>query len=221
MTAAHAVAVDSVRLQARLDEGLTQLGLELPDGAAGALVRYLELLTRWNAVHNLTAVRDPLLMVSRHLLDSLVALPWLAGPDVLDAGTGAGLPGLPLAVARPDLGFTLVDVSLKRTRFVQHAAAQLGLHNVRVVQADVSTLSAPDRSPACVLARALAPLERLLVQLAPVCARHTRLLVWRTGLDDAQRAAVCPPWQVMDVHACTVPGLDGARAIVELRREAA
>lgn len=221
MTTARAVADAAPALRARLDTGLAAAGLRLSDGAADALVRYLELLARWNAVHNLTAVRDPADMVGRHLLDSLAGLPWLHGPTVLDAGTGAGLPGLPLAAARPDLGFTLVDTSRKRTGFVQHAAAQLGLRNVRVIQADVAALSLPEGPPACILARALAPLERLLAQLAPLCGTGTRLLAWRTDLRPAERAAVAAPWRVRVVHRYSVPDLDGTRVIVELDREAA
>ena len=190
-------------------------GLALPDGAPAQLAAYLDLLARWNRVHNLTAVRDITDMVSRHLLDSLTGAALLRAGPVLDAGTGAGLPGLPLAIARPQLRFTLVDVSLKRTQFLQHVVAQLGLAGrVEVIRADVATL--PGGTHRTVVARALAPLDRLLVQLAHLCTPGVRLLAWRSSLTDAERAAVPAPWRVVDVHAYRAPEGGAGRMLVEM-----
>jgi 16S rRNA (guanine527-N7)-methyltransferase len=206
-------------LPALLADGLAAAGIAVPDGAQARLLAYLGLLEHWNAVHNLTAVRDPAQMVGRHLLDSLAALAYLRGATVLDAGTGAGLPGIPLAVARPDLAFTLVDSARKRTQFVQHALAQLGVRNARVLRADLAALALP-APPATLLARALAPLPELLPRLAHLCGPDTRVLVWRARLDPEARADIALPWRLAGVHPYTVPGVAAARCLVELARAA-
>lgn len=213
-----AAGADRAALRALIEPGLKHLGIELPAGGAERLARYVELLARWNAVHNLTAVRDPAEMVPRHLLDSLVAAPLLAAPSVLDVGTGAGLPGIPLAIARPDLSFTLLDVAAKRVQFVQHAVAQLGLGNATVQRAAVETVTLPT-APACVVARAFAPLERLLGQLARLAPAGTRVLVWKAAVTPEERARVVHPWRIAAVHPVSVPGLDAARCIVALQQE--
>src|SRR5215472_15037920 len=118
-----------------LAPGLETLGVSLPADGAARLLEYVELLQRWNQAYNLTAVRDPAEMVVKHILDSLAVLPHVQRGPVQDVGAGAGLPGIPLAIARPDLGFTLLDSNGKKTRFIVQAKAGLGLHNVEVVQA--------------------------------------------------------------------------------------
>ena len=118
-------------------EGSERLGIPLPAEAVARLGAYLTLLERWNRAYNLTAVRDPEAMVVRHVLDSLSILPWLEGPRVLDVGSGAGLPGIPLAIARPEQGFCLLDSNGKRTRFLTQVAAELRLGNVAVVRGRV------------------------------------------------------------------------------------
>jgi 16S rRNA (guanine527-N7)-methyltransferase len=124
----------------KLDVGLADLDIGLPGGTGALLLEYLALLSKWNRAYNLTAVRDPRQMVSRHLLDSLAILPWVRGPRILDVGTGAGLPGIPLAIARPQWRFTLLDSNGKKTRFVQQVKIELGLDNVEVRQARVESL---------------------------------------------------------------------------------
>ena len=118
----------------KLAEGLAALSLDLSDHVQHQLIDFLHLLVKWNRAYNLTAVRQPEQMVARHLLDSLVIGPYIQGPRILDVGTGAGLPGIPLALAYPDYQFTLLDSSGKKIRFVTQAVAELGLVNVDVVQ---------------------------------------------------------------------------------------
>jgi len=124
-------------LLSSLQDGVHALGLALAPAAQEKLIAYIELLAKWNQAYNLTAVRDPEQMIARHLLDSLAILPWVRGPRVLDIGSGAGLPGIPLALARPELQFVLLDSNAKKTRFITQALAELGLENVEVVHSRV------------------------------------------------------------------------------------
>ena len=121
-------------LEKLLQQGLREMGLNLAAPVQKKLLNFLKLLEKWNRAYNLTAIRDPEQMVPRHLLDSLTVLPYLQGSRVLDIGTGAGLPGIPLALARPDLEFTLLDSNAKKTRFATQALHELGLKNVVVQQ---------------------------------------------------------------------------------------
>lgn len=124
----------------RLHDGLIELGLGLDTPAELQLIQYLDLLARWNRVHNLTAVREPEAMVSRHLLDCLAVVPYAVGASLLDIGAGAGLPGLVLAIAKPTLQCTLVDSRAKKVAFLNVAIAELGLANARAVHARVEEL---------------------------------------------------------------------------------
>ena len=124
----------------KLLSGLAALLLELSDDQVDALLEYILLIQKWNKAYNLTAVREPLEMVGLHLLDSLAILPHLKPSRIADIGTGAGLPGIPLAIARPDCHFTLLDSNSKKTRFVQQAVLELKLSNVEVVHARVEEI---------------------------------------------------------------------------------
>jgi len=127
----------STTLSDTLARGVEALGLSLSDDQQRQLLAYVDLLVKWNQAYNLTAIRDPAEMVTRHLLDSLAVLPYLADTDTLDVGTGAGIPGIILAVSRPQQAFTLLDSNGKKTRFVRQARRELGLDNVEVVHARV------------------------------------------------------------------------------------
>src|SRR5512135_1267886 len=120
-------------VQQQLAAGVAALGLALPEGAEARLLAYLALLDKWNRVYNLTAVRDAGRMVSHHLLDSLAAVPFFVGETALDVGSGGGLPGIPLAIARPGLRVTLIDSIAKKTAFLLQVKAELGLSNLDVV----------------------------------------------------------------------------------------
>ena len=120
-------------IEQQLAAGIAALGLALPEGAEAKLLAYLALLDKWNRVYNLTAVRDAERMVSHHLLDSLAAVPFFQGERVLDVGSGGGLPGIPLAIARPEVQVTLIDSIAKKTAFLLQAKAELGLGNLTVV----------------------------------------------------------------------------------------
>lgn len=139
----------------QLADGVARLGVTLPAAQADTLVRYLALLYKWNRVFNLTAVRDGRELVERHLVDSLSALPHIRGRRLLDVGSGAGLPGVPLAVARPDLDVELIDSNSKKTRFLNQVRLELGIVNLRVVHGRVERYH-PGELFDCILSRAFA-----------------------------------------------------------------
>jgi 16S rRNA (guanine527-N7)-methyltransferase len=190
----------------------------LPVDDRQRLLAFVRLLAKWNSAYNLTAVRDPEEMVTRHLLDSLVLLPYVQGPRVLDIGTGPGLPGIPLAVARPDCAFTLLDANAKKTRFVTQAVGELGLKNVDVVQARVENYR-PAQKFDTLVARAFSSIADMLENARHLCAPHGRFLAMKGVYPEAELAAIPADYAVSEVAALQVPGLKAARhlAIITLR----
>lgn len=188
----QAEAIDPVELRSLLDVGLAAMGGEsaaLNAASRDTLVDYISLLARWNRAFNLTAVRDPRSMVPRHLLDSLAVLSWVSRGPVLDLGTGAGLPGIPLAIARPGLTFTLLDSNGKKTRFVRQAVLELRLTNVEVVQSRLEAYRPPHKF-ATIVARALAPLPQLIAGAQPLAGPEGRLLALKAHLSGDELAAL-------------------------------
>lgn len=193
-------------------------------GLAGApvdgLVDYLALLSRWNRAFNLSAVRDPLEMVPRHLLDSLATLPYLEGSRVLDVGSGAGLPGIPLALCRPDLQVTLLDTNGKKTRFLRQAVTELGLEQATVVQDRIERWST-DSFFDTVTARAFARVDRFVQGAGPRVAPGGLILAMKGRFDsDSEMSDLSPGWQY-DVRTLDIPGLEAARCVVRVRRQEA
>jgi len=201
----------------QLTQGLAAMGLALAPAQHEALLGYLGLLARWNRAYNLTAVRDPAVMVRRQLLDSLSILPWVDRGPLLDVGTGAGLPGIPLAVARPELTFSLLDTNGKKTRFIQQAVGELGLANVEVIRGRVERLERPGHY-ALVTSRAFATLAEIVDLTAPLLAADGRWLAMK-GVDPAPEVAALPPGLVSEVHRLLVPGEPAERHVVIIGRE--
>jgi 16S rRNA (guanine527-N7)-methyltransferase len=201
-------------LEEQLQQGLRAMGLDLPAPTQEKLLNFLGLLEKWNHAYNLTAIREPEQMVSRHLLDSLALLPYLQGSRALDIGTGAGLPGIPLAVARPDIEFTLLDSNAKKTRFVTQAAHELGLKNVTVAQARVEKFQ-PTAKFDILMARAFASIPDMLAASRHLCAPHGRFLFMKGVFPQDELAAVADGDRV-EVKALHIPGLDAARHVVIL-----
>lgn len=189
--------------------------LVLPDGARQKLLAYLDLLAKWNRTYNLTAVRDPEAMVSRHLLDSLAVLPYLHGATLADLGSGAGLPAIPLAIARPGLAVTLVESNGKKARFLREAVRGLQLANVRVAQSRVQDTAGAFDS---VTARAFASLADMLAWGGHLLAPDGRWLALKGRADPAEIAAVPASFRVAAVHPLGVPGVAGERCLIELVR---
>ncbi len=206
---------------ARLAGGAAGLGVALDEQQRQQFARLVDALLHWNKAFNLTAITDRPRILTHHLLDSLAAQADLAGNRVADVGTGAGFPGLPLAIVNPDRHFTLIDSVDKKLRFVDHAARELGLANVETRHSRVEQLR-PGAPFDTVIARAFAPLPRLAGWIAPLCGPGTRVVAmkgrWPPPADDADENAPLPPgWRIEAVRPVTVPGLGEARHHVILR----
>lgn len=203
-------------LAERLREGVALLP-DVPDAAIPGLIDYLALLHRWNRAYNLSAVRDPAEMVTRHLLDSLAILPWLRGPRLLDVGSGAGLPGIPLALARPDLRVVLLDANGKKTRFLQQAVAELRLANVQVIRQRIEDMADADGF-SCIVSRAFARVDVFVAGAARLLAPGGCLLAMKARFDASEEVAqLAPQLEVIDL---AVPLLDEARCLVRIEAAA-
>lgn len=200
----------------KLAEGLAALPLDLNDHVQHQLIDFLHLLVKWNRVYNLTAVRQPEQMVTRHLLDSLVIGPYLQGPRVLDVGTGAGLPGIPLALAYPNCQFTLLDSNGKKIRFVTQAVAELGLVNVDVVQSRVEAYQPAGRFDT-ITARAYSSIEELVEQTAHLLANGGQYLVMKGAYPVAEIEAMPTGYHLEAIHQLEVPKLDAERHLLIVR----
>ena len=202
-------------LRKRLAAGVAELSLELGEATIERLLDYVDLLVRWNAAYNLTAVRDPGGMVTRHLLDSLAVLPFVNGTSLADLGSGAGLPGIPLALARRFEAVALVDSNGKKARFLREAVRQLGLTGARVIEARVETVQG---SFDCITARAFATLADMLALGGHLLAPGGRWLALK-GRDPQDELALLPAgFEVESVRRLDVPGLDAERHLVTIRR---
>ena len=195
-----------------LRDGLHASGLALAPGIQEKLIAYIELLAKWNRAYNLTAVRDPEQMIARHLLDSLAILPLVRGPRVLDIGSGAGLPGIPLALARPEISFVLLDSNAKKTRFITQAVAELGLENVEAVQ-ERAEKYLPVAKFDTLIARAFAGIADMLAVSAPLVAPGGRWLAMK-GVYPQEELSAIPPGYTIETQQLQVPGLDAARHVV-------
>jgi 16S rRNA (guanine527-N7)-methyltransferase len=193
------------------------LGVAVDDKQARKLTSLLDELVKWNAAYNLTAITEPAKMVTHHLLDSLSVQSALHGTTVADVGTGAGFPGLPLAVVDPQREFTLIDSNNKKVRFVAHAARTLGLPNVTAVHARSEAFKT-GKPFDTVIARAFAALPELLKLVSPLCGPETRVLAMKGKRPDDEIAAVPASWRVLEMRSLAVPGLNEERHLVMLQR---
>ena len=202
-------------LETRLDEGVKALSLTLNDAARERLVHYVLLLHKWNRAYNLTAVRDPAAMMTRHVIDSLTILPWIKGPRLLDVGSGPGLPGIIVAIARPDLNVSLLDSNGKKVRFQTQAAMELGLNNVTPLHARIEALSENHRYEQ-ITSRAFSSLPDFISLSRHVLAEGGEWLAMRGRLDgnDALPEGV----EYLDSQALQVPGDPGERHLVRVVR---
>jgi 16S rRNA (guanine527-N7)-methyltransferase len=207
---------------ARLARGAAGLGLTLATEQRQQLRVLVDELLRWNKAFNLTAITDPARILTHHLLDSLAAQSDLVGGNIADVGTGAGFPGLPLAVLNPARQFTLIDSVDKKLRFVDHAARELGLTNVLTRHGRVEQLR-PGAPFDTVIARAFAPLPRMTAWIAPLCGPDTRVVAMKGhwpppgGAAEGEDDPLPAGWRIESVRPVSVPGLAEARHHVILR----
>lgn len=215
MTTARNVIRDvDPSIESSIQQGVETLQVGIDSQQVHQLAALVRLLAKWNRVYNLTAVRDPHEMVTRHILDSLAVLPFLRGDSLLDVGTGAGLPGLPLAIARPDLSITLLDSSDKKLRFVRQVAAELNLDKVTAVHARMQAYQ-PAQPFAMVISRAVSSLSELYRMTHHLVRDDGRFLFMKgtqpdTELEDFEHAGQ------LQIERLQIPGLDAERHLLIL-----
>jgi 16S rRNA (guanine527-N7)-methyltransferase len=202
-------------LQIQLEQGIAALGLNLPSTAVPRLLDYRALLERWNAAYNLTAVRDPAEMITRHVLDSLAILPYVQGDRLADLGTGPGLPGVVLAIAAPGREIVLVDSNGKKVRFLREAIRALKLEGVRTEQARVEDVAGQFD---CITARAFASLADMLGWGGHLLAPDGLWLAMKGKRPDDELPGIPDGFVVRAAHELTVPGLPAERHLLVLER---
>jgi len=210
-------------LAKRLQQGLVDMGLSLSEDVQARMLEYVNLLDKWNQAFNLSAVRDPHEMISRHLLDSLSLLPRIrelsagkSGFTILDVGTGPGLPGIPLSLSLPDVNFVLLDSNGKKTRFVFQALIALALKNVKVENTRIESYQSSGQVD-IVVSRAFSSLADFVLGCEHLCVLDTRLLAMK-GLYPTDEIRDLPAhWQHVNAWAIDIPECEAQRHIVELR----
>ncbi|MDO9475361.1 MAG: 16S rRNA (guanine(527)-N(7))-methyltransferase RsmG [Pseudohongiella sp.] len=219
-------ALDFNQYSKQLKQGAGFLGVVLSDTEISSLLQFLALLNKWNKAFNLSAVRNPAEMLSRHLLDSLSLMPLLrehrlTAPTkpftVLDVGTGPGLPGIPLAICMPDTDFLLLDSNGKKTRFVFQACLELGIKNVEVANSRIENYQS-NRQVDIVVSRAFASLVDFASGCEKVADANTRLIAMKGQFPTEEIAELPSSWQIVRSHELQIPDLDGARHFIELAK---
>jgi 16S rRNA (guanine527-N7)-methyltransferase len=208
------VVYDQVACRDRLRQGAIRLGVALDETQEQQLLQFLALLVKWNRAYNLTAVREPLEMVGRHLLDSLAVLPHLQGRRCLDMGTGPGLPGIPLAIMRPEMEFVLLDSNGKKIRFVRQAVLELGLANVGLEHLRVEAYQ-QDLPFDTLIARAFTSLPRMLELTGHLRSANGVLLAMKAEKVDRELTALGQGFETR-IIPLEVPFTEGKRCLIEV-----
>lgn len=203
-----------------MKEGIGLLRVDLPEKASEQLLAYLELLIKWNRVYNLTAIRDEDRMVSHHILDSLAVLRHLPDGNVVDVGSGAGLPGIPIAIASAGRPVTLLDSNHKKSAFLNQVVAELRLSDARVVTERVERYR-PEQTFTAVISRAFADLADFVKLAGHLCSPDGALIAMKGLHPEAEIVQLPSPWKVAKVERLEIPGLDATRHLVFLRPSAA
>ena len=202
-----------------LKQGIKGLKLDLADDQVEKLLDYLALLNKWNSVYNLTSVRDPMQMVTLHLLDSLAAVPAFAGAkNVLDVGAGGGLPGMVLAISRPDMKVSMIDTVHKKTAFLNQVKAELGLSNVTVYTKRVEQLEVKTKFDV-ITSRAFADLSDFVNWSGHLLEEGGRFIALKGTAPEDERERLPEPWKVQKLEPLTVPGLEAERHLVFIEAE--
>jgi 16S rRNA (guanine527-N7)-methyltransferase len=210
---------DRVVIADVLKQGIKDLKLALNDGQVEKLLDYLALLNKWNSVYNLTSVRDPEQMVTLHVLDSLAAVPaFKEATNVLDVGAGGGLPGMVLAISRPDMKVSMIDTVHKKTAFLNQVKAELELSNVTVYTKRVEQLEVKTKFDV-ITSRAFADLSDFVNWSGHVLAEGGQFIALKGTAPAEERERLPEPWKVQKLESLEVPGLDAERHLVFIKAE--
>lgn len=201
-----------------LANGLNELEFRVSSRQQEQLIEFLLLLEKWNKVHNLTAVHNIFEMVSRHVLDSLLASSFLVGNNVLDVGTGAGLPGIPLSIVRPELQFVLLDSSRKRISFLAAVVQTLQLKNVTLVNSRVEQYCSAIAFEV-IISRAFAKLAEFVTSSAHLCHQNGFFLAMKGKVSQVKNEPLPEGYLLTKIETVTVPGLIGERCLVFVSKE--
>lgn len=197
----------------KLIQGLDQLHISYTEQQIEQWLNYVGLLHKWNRAYNLTSVRDPLEMVTRHLIDSLSVAPYINADRLIDVGTGPGLPGIPLAIAYPEKNFSLLDSNGKRTRFMQQAKVELGLDNITILQSRVEEHQ-PEILYQAVLSRAFASLSDMIQWTSHLCDEAGCFMAMKGQYPDEEISDLAKAYHVTQSHQLSLPGSDVERHLV-------
>lgn len=201
----------------QLADGIKQLNLNIDEEKQELLLRYLEQLAKWNKAYNLSGIKDPGSMLTLHLLDSLSILPFISETSVLDVGTGAGLPGIPIAICKPKTEISLLDSNGKKTRFLFQAITQLSLKNTEVINNRVENYQSP-KSVDIVVSRAYSSLAQFISQTRHLLGEKSKLLAMKGHYPQTEIDALPEGFKLLEVHKLHIPGEAGLRHLLEIVR---
>ncbi|MDB9706239.1 16S rRNA (guanine(527)-N(7))-methyltransferase RsmG [Porticoccaceae bacterium] len=201
-----------------LEAGMQQMEVEYSSEQRDMLLAYLQLLMTWNKAYNLTAIRDPGEMIRLHLLDSLAVLPHISGKRLIDVGTGAGLPGIPLAIMCPERDFTLLDSNGKKTRFLFQARCDLGLSNLKEINSRVENHQ-PEVPYDAVLSRAFTSVADMVKKCSHLLSPEGLFLAMKGKFPQSELSEVGKDYKVNASHTLQVPGVDGERHLIVISRD--
>ena len=205
----------TLSLTEQLKTGLSSLDLDLDNEKVEQLVQYLQLLDKWNKAYNLSGIKEVQRMVAYHLLDSLAIVPHIDGNIILDVGTGAGLPGIPLAICFPEKRFLLLDSNGKKTRFLFQVKMELGLDNVEVFHNRLETFQSQEQID-IVLCRAYATLAKVVSQCGHLMKTDCRLLAMKGQFPEEEIVELPASFRFVKTNELNVPGVDGTRHLIEI-----
>jgi 16S rRNA (guanine527-N7)-methyltransferase len=205
--------VDFKQLHTELLTQLAQNHLSVSALTAKKLVEYLLLLHKWNQIHNLTSIRNPINMVSRHIIDSLSITPYLQGPNIIDIGTGAGLPGIPLALTQPQYHFALLDSNGKKTRFLTHVLQTLAISNVEIIASRVEKYQ-PEVSFNTLVSRAFSHLNDFLIKTQHLCAEKGIFLAMKGQYPAEEIKELDSHFKLLETKSLQIAGLDEKRHLL-------
>ncbi|MDP7577248.1 MAG: 16S rRNA (guanine(527)-N(7))-methyltransferase RsmG [Pseudomonadales bacterium] len=205
-----------MRSHLQIQEGLDLLGLKASAGLVSRLEELVEELIKWNRIYNLTSITQPGKIVSHHILDSLAVQPYIHTDSIIDVGSGAGFPGLPLALYSPDQRFTLLDSSGKKIRFLQQMKISLELDNCQIVHERAEDHASKYDQIAC---RAFSSLAEITKKTAHLLSHHGEILALKGRLDSDEASANLDPFKILDIHKLEVPFVDAERHLVVMKRQ--